>query len=220
MQIEVLFGWLGGLIFVLRLVPQPLRLWRTGVRDGVSWLATVNGIVSTSGWLAYGVLVERPVLWVPSIVALVPEVVTLVLLGVRPPDRRQFVMFLGWFILVALAYPVGGVAALGGMIGLGVVVGVTPAVVTALRNDNLEGIARRTWQIALLDAALWGAYGFGTAEPLTAFYGIVLGTGASIILYRVAVTSRRSAAVASEAPAMGQVGTHTDGVVAGFADGA
>jgi len=219
-QIEVLFGWLGGLIFVLRLVPQPLRLWRTGVRDGVSWLATVNGIVSTSGWLAYGVLVERAVLWVPSVVALVPEVVTLVLLGVRPPDRRQLALFLGWFGLVALAYPVGGVAALGGMIGLGVVVGVTPAVVTALRNDNLEGIARRTWQIALLDAALWGAYGFGTAEPLTAFYGIVLGTGASIILYRVAVTRRRSAAGGSEAPAMGQVGTHTDGVVAGFADGA
>ena len=219
MPIEVLFGWLGGLIFVLRLVPQPVRIWRTGVRDGVSWLATANGIVSTSGWLAYGLLVERPVLWVPSIVALVPELCTLLLLGVRPPDRRQFAMFAGWLALVALSYPIGGVAALGGMIGLGVVVGVTPAVITALRSDRLEGIARRTWQIALLDAALWGAYGFGTAEPLTAFYGIVLGSGAAIILWRVAVTSRRAVA-ASEAPAVGDVGAHRDGVVAGFADGA
>jgi uncharacterized protein with PQ loop repeat len=219
-QLDVLFGWLGGAIFVARLVPQPWRIWRTGASDGVSWLAVANGIVSTSGWLAYGVAVGRPVLWVPSLVALVPEVVTLVLLGARPPDARRALLFGGWLATVALAWPIGGDALLGAVIGLGVLMGVMPAVVAAVTGDRLDGIARRTWQIALLDAALWGAYGLGTSEPLTTFYGIVLGAGSLVILWRLRVTRLAAARRASEVPTVGAVGTDPhDVAVVRFADG-
>jgi uncharacterized protein with PQ loop repeat len=188
--LDDLFGWLAGVIFVSRLIPQPLKIWRTGERAGVSWLALANGIVSTAGWLAYGLMIDRPVLWVPSLVALVPEVVVLVLLGLRPPDRRALLAWLAWAGAVLVSWPIAGEAGLGTVIAFGVVVGVVPAVIAALRTDRPTGIAVRTWQIALLDAVLWGTYGIATSEPLTTFYGIVLTTGATIILVRVARLTR------------------------------
>ncbi len=194
MPLDDLFGWLAGVIFVSRLIPQPLKIWQTGERAGVSWLALANGIVSTGGWFAYGLMVDRPVLWVPSLVALVPEVVVLLLLGIRPPDRRSFLAWLAWASAVGIAWPIAGEVGLGTVIAFGVVVGVVPAVVAALRTDRPTGIAVRTWQIALLDAVLWGTYGIATNEPLTTFYGIVLTAGATIILVRVSRLTRASAA--------------------------
>jgi hypothetical protein len=153
--------------------------------------------------------VERPVLWVPSLVALVPEVVTLALLGLRPPDRRSLAWFAAWTTTVAVAYPLGGAAALGTVIGFGVLMGVVPHVVVALTHEHPDGVAARTWQIALLDAALWGTYGFATAEPLTAFYGVVLTTGSVVILWRL---RRTGAGVGSQVPAVRAVGAHAHDV--------
>jgi hypothetical protein len=197
------FGWIGAVIFVARLVPQPWRMYRSGLRDGVSWLGTANAMVSTTGWLIYGLGVDEPVLWVPSLVALVPEAAAIALLGWRPPSRRDALIWLGWMATVIVAWPAGGRLALGTVIGVGIVAGVAPHVVTALRSDRLDGIAKRTWQIALLDAALWGLYSIGAREPMTGFYAIVLGGGALIILSRLATVRR-----GSEVPAVGPVGAH------------
>jgi uncharacterized protein with PQ loop repeat len=189
---EDLVGWLGALIFVIRVCPQPVHIWRTGQRSGVAWLGTANAITSTVGWLVYGLAVGRPILWVPSLVALVPELVTLVLLGLRPPDRRSAVLFGLWATAVGVAFPLGGTTLLATVVAFGVVMGVGPHVFAALTHDRLDGVAARTWQIALLDAVLWGTYGFASEEPLTAFYGVVLGSGAGVILWRLRVTSRNS----------------------------
>jgi hypothetical protein len=198
-----LFGWVGGLIFVTRLVPQPWRLYRLDARAGVSWLGTTNAMVSTLGWLVYGIGVGQPVLWVPSLVALVPEAATVTLLGWRPPSRRDGMLFAGWAVLVLGAWPLGGRVALGTVIGIGIVAGVTPHVLTVLRSDRLDGVARRTWQIALVDAALWGAYSVSAREPMTGFYAIVLGLGAAVILWRLRVGGR------SGVPAVRAVGAHS-----------
>jgi hypothetical protein len=198
-----LFGWMGGVIFVARLVPQPWRLFRHRSRAGVSWLGTANAMVSTTGWFIYGVGVGEPVLWVPSLVALVPEAATVALLGWRPPSRRDALVCAGWAVLVLSAWPSGGRFALGVVIGVGIVAGVVPHVVTVLRSADVHGVARRTWQIALVDAALWGAYSIPAREPMTGFYAIVLGTGATVILWRL------HRADASDAPPLGPVGVHS-----------
>lgn len=211
MRAEDVVGWLGAVIFVVRVCPQPLHIWRTGERAGVAWLGTANAISSTVGWLVYGVAVGRPILWVPSLVALVPEVVTLALLGLRPPDRRSALAWSAWALAVGLAYPLGGTTLLATVIGFGVVMGVWPHVFAALTHDRLDGVAARTWQIALLDAALWGTYGFASGEPLTAFYGVVLGSGAAVILWRLRVTRARRRAV-SELEPVGPVGAHVHDV--------
>jgi hypothetical protein len=197
-----LFGWLGGLIFVARLVPQPWRLYRHDVRAGVSWLGTANAMVSTTGWFVYGIGVGEPVLWVPSLAALVPEAAAVALLGWRPPSRRDALVCAGWAVLVLAAWPVGGRIALGSVIGVGIVAGVAPHVVTALRSTDLHGVARRTWQIALLDAALWGAYSVPARELMTGFYAVVLGAGATVILWRL------HEAQCSHVPPLGPVGAH------------
>jgi uncharacterized protein with PQ loop repeat len=210
MQWELIFGWSGAAIFVARLVPQPWKLWRTKVALGVAWLGVANAVASTVGWLIYGLAVSNPILWVPSLVALVPEVITLALVGLRPPDARQALLFAGWAGAVALAYPLGGAALLGGVIGIGVLMGVLPHVVVALRSDRLAGVARRTWQIALVDGAVWGAYSIWSKEPLTAFYGLVLVSGSLVVLWRLHVTGGRD--VASGLPAGVAVGSHTNDV--------
>ena len=197
------FGWVGAVIFVARLLPQPWRMHRHGVTAGVSWLGTANAMVATTGWLIYGLGVDEPVLWVPSLVALVPEAVAIGLLGWRPPSRRDALVWVGWMVLVVGAWPLGGRVALGSVIGVGIVAGVAPHVLTVLRSDRLDGVATRTWQIALLDAALWGGYSIGAREPMTGFYAIVLGGGAIVILSRLAAVRRRS-----EVPAVGPVGAH------------
>lgn len=206
MQWEWIFGWSGAAIFVARLLPQPWRLWRTHVRLGVSWLGVANAIASTVGWLIYGLAVDNPILWVPSLVALFPEVATLALVGLRPPDRRQTVLFALWAGVVAVAYPLGGVAVLGSVIGIGVLMGVLPHVVVALRSDRLTGVAPRTWQVALLDGAIWGAYSLWSREPLTAFYGVVLVTGSIVVLWRLHVIG--GGRPPSEIPAVRSVGAH------------
>jgi hypothetical protein len=198
-----LFGWIGAVIFVARLVPQPWRLHRHDARAGVSWLGTTNAMASTTGWLVYGVGVGAPVLWVPSLVALVPEAVTVALLGWRPPSRRDALLFAAWAVVVLAAWPLGGRIALGTVIGIGIVAGVTPHVATVLRSDDLDGVARRTWQIALLDAALWGVYSVGAREPMTGLYSIVLGLGATVILWRLHASGR------SEVPAVRPVGANS-----------
>jgi uncharacterized protein with PQ loop repeat len=210
------FGWIGAVIFVARLLPQPWKMYRYGVRDGVSWLGTANATVATTGWLIYGLGVGEPVLWVPSLVALVPEVAAVTLLGWRPPSRRDAAIWTGWMLLVVLAWPLGGRLALGAVIGIGIVAGVVPHVVTVLRSPNVDGVAKRTWQIALLDAALWGAYSIGAREPMTGFYAIVLGGGAAVILWRLSTVDRVGHAVvatsASDVPAVGPIGAHANDV--------
>jgi uncharacterized protein with PQ loop repeat len=209
-QWELIFGWLAAAIFVSRLMPQPWQLWRTKVTAGVAWLGVANAVVSTAGWLIYGLAVGNPILWVPSLVALVPELITLALVGVRPPDARQALLFTCWAAAVGLAYPLGGATLLGGVIGVGVLMGVLPHVVVALRSSWLAGVARRTWQIALVDGALWGAYSIWSKEPLTAFYGAVMVSGSAVVLWRLHVTGGRGAR--SGVPAAVVVGTHTNDV--------
>jgi uncharacterized protein with PQ loop repeat len=209
-QWELIFGWLAAAIFVSRLVPQPWKLWRTKVTVGVAWLGVANAVVSTTGWLIYGLAVDNPILWVPSLVALAPELITLALVGMRPPDARQALLFACWAGAVGLAYPLGGAALLGGVIGVGVLMGVLPHVVVALRSSWLAGVARRTWQIALVDGALWGAYSISSREPLTAFYGAVLVSGSVVVLWRLHVTGGRDGS--SGVPATVVVGTNSNDV--------
>src|SRR3954466_9284316 len=71
-------------IFLVRLLPQPARLWRTGVTAGVSPVAAANAVTSATAWLVYGLLQGLLVVWTGSIVALIPGVWTVSLL------RREF----------------------------------------------------------------------------------------------------------------------------------
>src|SRR3954454_20311976 len=141
-------------IFLVRLLPQPARLWRTGVTSGVSPVAAANAVTSASAWLAYGLAHGLLVVWTVSVVALIPGVWTVRLLR-REFGRRELLAtggVVGAFVLSAV------LSAFGAALALGVLATAGPQVWRAIRQSDLRGIAPATWFVALADASLWGAY--------------------------------------------------------------
>lgn len=188
---------LASVIFLIRLIPQPARLWRTGVTAGVSPVAAANAVTSASAWLVYGASRGLLVVWAVSVAALVPGLWTVSLL------RREFGRLevlatgavAGTFVLSA------AVGVFGAALALGVLATAGPQVWRSVRHSDLWGIAPATWFVAIADAVSWGAYGVLIHDGALQGYGVVLFAGAAIVLGRVAWTRRRvvSAQVASPA---------------------
>ena len=181
-----LLGWIASITYVLRLLPQPVRLWRTGLPAGVSTVAAWNALLCDLGWAAYGASADLPpVLWV-SVVAAVPGVWTVVLL--RRETRARDLAIVGALAAVFVLAGVAGV--LGVVLGLSVVITTGPQVLVALRQSDLRGIAPATWLVSIADAALWGAYGLAVGDGALLGYAAVLSTAAVIVLGRIAWTRR------------------------------
>ena len=190
MTVAEAVGLLGGVIFVIRLAPQPWKLWRHKRSDGVSWLGTANAVTASIGWLIYGIATDQIALWVPVVGAVPLEFATLTLLGWRPPNRRSLLICAGWAGVVALSWLLGGTTGLALFIGFGVLPIVVPQVLAAF-STNPEGVAKRTWQIGLADATLWGVYAALTGDTAIILYVVVLGLGSVLILWRLAQVAGR-----------------------------
>jgi uncharacterized protein with PQ loop repeat len=175
-------------VFVARLLPQPLRLWRTGVDEGVSPMAAYNSVLSAVGWLVYGLAESLPAVWVVSLVALVPGCWQAALLVRR--TRAVDVAGAALFAAVIAAAAVAGFLA--PVLAVGVLVTAGPQVVEALRCQDLSGLAPATWWIAIGDAALWGLYGASLGDAALVGYWAVLTACAVVVLVRIADVRRRA----------------------------
>lgn len=190
-----LLGWVGTALFLVRLLPQPLRLRRTGDTSGVSVHSALNALVSDSGWLVHGLLTGLAPVWVAAVCSIPIDLY--VLWHLRRDIELGHVSGAG---LWAAALAVGG--ALGGSVGLGIVLGTSvvvnhaPQVWTAWRAHSISGLAPATWWFALADAALWGGYGIAERDAALVAYGVVLAVASVAILVALAVRPvRLSAAV-------------------------
>lgn len=173
-------------VFLVRLLPQPVRLARRGVAVGVSALAALNAVISALAWMAYGLQADLPVVWGVSVLALGPSVWQAWLLR-RDLDRRDLLgatLFVG-ALLAAAALDLLGVA-LGGT----VLVTTGPQVARALRSDDLAGLAPATWWVAIVDAVTWGAYGWAIGDAALVGYFVVLLGSAVTVLWRIGATAR------------------------------
>ena len=168
-------------VFLVRLLPQPIRLARTGSASGVSALAALTSVLAAGGWLAYGLLAGLPVVWAVSVVALVPGLWTVALLR-RETTRRDVAAAASWLAVQVAAALAGLFAA---VLAAGVLVTQGPQVVKSLRESDLSGIAPATWWISVLDAATWGAYGVAIGDAALMGYGVVLTGSAAIVLGRI-----------------------------------
>src|SRR5438132_9685022 len=197
MSLATALSLVASAIFLIRLLPQPARLWRTGVTTGVSPVAAANAVTSASAWLVYGLVHGLLVVWVVSIVALVPGVWTVTLL------RREF----GRIEVLAAGAVVGafalsaGFGVFGAALALGVLATAGPQVWRAMRHSNLQGIAPATWFVAVADASLWGGYGLVISDRALEGYGVVLLTSAAIVLGPVAWPRARHGDAALVVPA-------------------
>lgn len=182
--------------FLVRLVPQPMRLARTGVDEGVSPLAAFNQVLSEAAWLAYGLLAQRVSIWLVSALAVFPSAWQAALL--LPRSRRSDVLGATTFAAaIAVAW---GTGVLGAALGASVLVTTGPQVVRALRSDDVSGIAAATWWLSLLDAGLWGAYGWVIGDMALVGYWCVLTACALTVLGRLA---RARKTTSSQSPDQG-----------------
>ena len=185
-MLETFLAVAAPLVFLVRLVPQPLRLARTGVDDGVSPMAAFNQLLSEGAWLTYGLIQSSISIWLVSAIALFPSGVQALLL-VR---RSRTIDLLGAAAFGAAIVAAWSVGWLGAMLGASVLVTTGPQVVEALRRDDLSGIAPATWWISLVDAALWGALGWVTDDAALIGYWAVLTMCAATVLARLTWTRR------------------------------
>lgn len=184
-------GWVASGVFLVRLTPQPFRLARSGVADGVSPLGALNAVVADVAWFAYGLGAGLPVVWVVSLIALVPQIWAVVLLRSRTV-AGDVAWAAVWGAVVA-ASAAGGTLAT--TLALGVVVTQGPHVWRACVEPDLRGIAPATWWLSMLDAATWGAYGAAVGDPALGGYAVVLAASAVVVLGRVGWTRRRVGSV-------------------------
>lgn len=190
-----LLGWLASVVYLSRLLPQPVRLARTGLPVGVSTVAAMNAVISDAAWIAYGVQADLVPVWLVALVGVVPGVWTVVLLR-RQVDRGDLVRSGAWLVTIVVAGLVGW---LGVILAASVLVNVGPQVWTALRSDDLRGLSAFTWLLAIGDGLLWGAYGLVVADGALLAYAAVLVGGALIVLVRMAVTRSFTTALGGSA---------------------
>lgn len=182
-QVDAAFvlGWLATVAFLVRLVPQPVRLARTGVPDGVSCVAVVNIALTELAWLLYGFIEGLLPVWAVSLPALPLGLWTVVLL--RDQITRRDLLASGlWLLAIAAGFATGTLAV---VLAASVFVNYGPQVLTAVRGENLDGLAPATWFLALADAGLWGAYGFAVGDPALLGYCLILTVFALVILWRI-----------------------------------
>ncbi len=184
---------LASTVFIVRLLPQPFRLARSGVDDGVSPLAALNAVVAAAAWTVYGLSAGLWAVWVVSLVALIPGVWTVTLL--RRSTRRSDV---AWACLWVLAIAASVLVGAEGVV-LACTVGVTsaPQVWRVLNDRQLSGVSAAAWWLACVDAVVWGAYGLAVGDGPLIGYGVVLGASAIVVLGRLAIL----AATADTSPA-------------------
>lgn len=177
-------------VFLVRLLPQPLRLARRGVALGVSALAAANAVISALAWVAYGLQADLPVVWGVSVLALGPCVWQAWLLR-HDLDRRDL---LGVAVFVGALLTAAAVGLLGVALGGTVLVTTGPQVARALRSDDLSGLAPATWWVAIVDAVTWGAYGLAIGDAALVGYFVVLLGSAVTVLWRIGAAARTSPA--------------------------
>jgi uncharacterized protein with PQ loop repeat len=184
-----LLGWLASAVFFARLLPQPLKLARTGVAEGVSALSALNSVLSALAWLVHGLAVGLAPVWAVAAAAIPPGLWTIALLR-HQVTRRDLAHASLWLGAIVVGIATGQI---GVILAFSVVVNQGPQVLDALRNDDLSGISVSTWWIAIADAVLWGAYGVGMGDTAVMGYSVVLLGVTAIVMGRVFATSDRRA---------------------------
>lgn len=178
---------LANTVGVAMLIPQAIKLARTGATHGVSpaWIGV--GMAINIGWLAYGLDQDLWGLLPVSVAsAAVYGFMALRLNHIAPPEglraRRVATSLLAAFATVMV---VSGSTGLGLVLGAAYTLQFSPAAIAAKRANDVSGIAVSTWTLALFEALLWAAYGFAVTDVAVLFGGVGAAAMSSLIIVSV-----------------------------------
>lgn len=183
------------------LVPQIVGLISRRDATGVSAVWAAFGVVTNTAWVLY---LGAMGLWVAVPAPALAAATYLIALGVIVPlgRRRSWLWLSGLYVAVLAA-----VALLGGLVALGLVLSVTPAVqlapqIIAVYSERCpSGVSPTTWSIGIVEAVLWGLYGLVVNDVALVGYGLVTSAGSMLILGRWLATRARWSPRATVVPA-------------------
>jgi uncharacterized protein with PQ loop repeat len=176
---------------VVFLLPQIVKLIRTGNSNGVSATWPALGFVTNIGWLAY--MISQG-FWAAIIAPLVTFISYGVILWALARNgrnlRTSYVRGMVWTgLLVAITLMAGG-SALGVFLGFSYGVQLAPSIWAAFQTADLSGISPGTWGIGLAEALLWGYFGWYHTDLGIVIFGIVGVVGSGLMLIRYYATRR------------------------------
>lgn len=175
------------------LIPQIVKLARTGDPKGVSATWPYIGLVTNAAWTSY--------LWSQGLWAAMPSTAGMVFFYVlvirylrraRVPLGRPLargVLLGGLYTVIAVVL---GWSALGLVLGWSYIVQISPAVWSAYRSRNPTGISVGSWSLITVESGLWLVYGWLLGDvPIVVFGSTGLASGAAIVV-RALLTGRRA----------------------------
>jgi uncharacterized protein with PQ loop repeat len=169
------------------LLPQIVRLVRTGDTSGISITWPAIGLVSNAAWTAY---LLSQALWAatPSTAVMVVFYVVLIrALRRRGASLRQAATRgTAWAVILIAVTALGGWTVGGLVLSWSYVVQIAPAVWGVFSTRAPTGVSPSTWAIITVESALWGFYGWWFADAPVVVFGIVGTIGGSSILIRLA----------------------------------
>ena len=180
-----------GVTFV-QLVPQIVRLLRTGHTEGVSATWAAVGMAINVGWLAY-VVENRFWETIPSIIAANSSFgLTLYLLH-RNGAAVRAGLLMGAAVAVAslTIHQAAGWTVLGTVLGLSNGLYLGPSVVAAWRSHTPVGVSGLTWMLTVLEGLKWGFYGVLVEAVPIVVYGSTAILLALLVLLRLWVARDR-----------------------------
>ena len=171
------------------LLPQIIRVVRSGDVAGVSPVWAGFGLVTNLAWVLY---LGRNGIWGAVIAPGLAVLAYGITLGVIRGRGGPWAM-----ASVAYAAVLAGLVAGAGMAGIALflvmapVVQLAPAVAAAYRSRCPSGLSPATWALSVVEAGLWGVYGWMVADPALVGYGVVTSGGSLLVLVRLALLAPR-----------------------------
>ena len=187
-----LVGIVATAVTFVQILPQIVRLIRTGRTEGVSPAWAAGGATINLGWLAY-VIEGRFWVTIPSIiVAIISFALALYLLYRNGASIRAGLLMSGAIAVASVAIQqAAGWTALGTVLGLSNGLYLGPSVLAAWRSRAPVGVSPVTWMLTVLEGLKWGFYGVLVEAVPIMVYGSTAILLALLVLLRLWVARDR-----------------------------
>ena len=191
MNIPSVLGIVGTLLGLVRAVPQLIRLLRAREAFGVSVDTTATSTIVSVAWVVYAILTNQPYVCLSTApTAVIFGISTFVALRFGR-SVREFKIAPIWSTVLLLAGFLGGVAGLGLVLSISVLISNLPQLWVAYNEGNLEDLSLGTWLLCTCDGLVWASYALLMHDTSILFYGIFqFATSASITTLKMAHRAR------------------------------
>ena len=193
MNIPSVLGIVGTLLGLVRAVPQLVRLLRAREAFGVSVDTTATSTIVSIAWVVYAILTNQPYVCLSTApTAVIFGISTFVALRFGRLVR-EFKIAPVWGAVLLLTGLLGGVAGLGLVLSISVLISNLPQLWVAYHEGNLEDLSLGTWLLCTCDGLVWASYALLMHDTSILFYGIFqFATSASITALKLAHSAKVS----------------------------